>query len=71
MSRNTVPTEILDPYFHNGRNNHATYDRGTGEWIPVELKKSFKLHLLQITNFDCSKSDRIRLSGVVDNRHLG
>ena len=69
MSRNTVPAEILDPYFHNGRNNQgncATYDRGTGEWIPVELKKSLKLHLLQITNFDCSKSDRIRLSGVVD-----
>lgn len=33
----------------------------------MELKKSLKLHLLQITNFDCSKSaDRIRLSGVVD-----
>jgi hypothetical protein len=66
-SRNTVPTEVLEEYLVDDESNCATYyDRTAGGWRPMELKKSLKLHLLQITNFDCSESDRVRLAGVAD-----
>ena len=59
-SRNTVPIEILKEYLDDEL-NCPTYNGSS-----VELEKSLKLHLLEITNFDCSESDRVRLAGVVD-----